>query len=202
MTSAILIPPMGRLEQVLDRERRLIDQSRQGSEAARRELFMTHRDPIAGLVQRMTGDPGIVDDLVQEVFIAAFQNLHRFRGDSKLRTWLHRIAVNKVRSWWDSDRRRNERERENHLRDRERDDPTTPEENVEASEHRARLYRALEELPSTLREAFVVRVIEGLSLKATSELLSIPVSTASYRARRAEELLFEAMGLREKEAAS
>ncbi len=141
----------------------------------------------------MIGDPTVVDDLLQEVFIAAFSNLHSFRGDSQIRTWLYRIATNKVRNWWDSTRRRQHRERR--AAELPEEPSGTPHEDLETREHRERLYQALGSLSPKLREAFVARVIEGLSLQEASEVLEVPISTVSYRTRRAEELLCQALGL-------
>ena len=76
----------------------LLARARRHDPAALRELFELHKDRVAAQIQRMTGQPGAVDDLVQEVFIAAFQHLGSFRGDSQFRTWLYRIATNKVRN--------------------------------------------------------------------------------------------------------
>lgn len=161
--------------------------------AALRELFEDHKDRVAAQIQRMTGDPACVDDLVQEVFIAAFANLASFRGDSQFRTWLYRIATNKVRNWWDSDQRR--RRREQRAVELPDPGPSTPDEDLEAHEHRERLYRAMATLSAKLREAFVARVIEGMSLQEASAALGVPISTVSYRTRRAEDLLCEALGI-------
>ena len=174
--------------------RELIDRARRHDPAAQRALFDLHKDRLAAQVQRMTGNPAAVDDLVQEVFIAAFRNLDGFRGESSLATWLYRIALNQSRKWWDSDRRRRRREQ----RAAERasvDVEITPHEDLEQREHHERLYAALGSLPVKLREAFVARVIEGMSLQEASEALSLPISTVSYRTRRAEELLCAALGV-------
>ncbi len=167
--------------------------ARRHDPAALRELFELHKDRVAAQIQRMTGDPAAVDDLVQEVFIAAFANLGGFRGDSQFRTWLYRIATNKVRNWWDSDQRR--RRREHRAAELPELGPSTPAEELEATEHRERLYRAMATLSNKLREAFVARVIEGMSLQEASEALGVPISTVSYRTRRAEDLLCEALGI-------
>lgn len=171
-----------------------VDAARRGDAAAQASLFETHKHRVAHQVLRMTGDPDAVDDLVQEVFIAAFRRLSDFRGDAQLETWLYRITVNKVRNWYDSGRRRKARE--------VRAAPTTellagdePHEQVEAIEELRRLYDALGSLPATFREAFIARAIEGLSLDDASAKLGVPVSTVSYRARRAEAMLCEALGL-------
>jgi RNA polymerase sigma-70 factor (ECF subfamily) len=171
----------------------VLARAREGHPAAQRALFELHKDRVAAQIQRMTGDPTVVDDLLQEVFIAAFGSLHSFRGDSQVRTWLYRIATNKVRNWWDSTRRR--RRREHVAGELLPDDVGGPQEDLEAREHRERLYQALGELSPKLREAFVARVIEGMSLQDASEALEVPISTISYRTLRAEELLCRALGL-------
>jgi RNA polymerase sigma-70 factor (ECF subfamily) len=174
--------------------RELIDRARRHDPAAQRALFEMHKDRLAAQLQRMTGSPAAVDDLVQEVFIAAFRNLDGFRGESSLPTWLYRIALNQSRKWWDSDRRRRRRE----LRAGERslgEAMSTPHDDLELREHHEQLYAALGSLPAKLREAFVARVIEGMSLQEASEALSLPISTVSYRTRRAEDLLCAALGV-------
>lgn len=171
----------------------LIARARRHDPAAQRELFELHKARVSAQVQRMTGDPASVDDLVQEVFIAAFANLDRFRGDSQVHTWLYRIVANKARNWWDSEQRR--RRRELRATQIPEQSPCTPLEQLEVREHRERLYLALGELSPKLREAFIARVIEGMSLIEASEALEVPVSTVSYRTRRAEELLSQALGV-------
>jgi RNA polymerase sigma-70 factor, ECF subfamily len=176
-----------------DTEAVLLEQARRGDHRAQAALFQAHRDRVAQQVQWMTGDAGSVDDLVQEVFVAAFAGLSSFRGTAKIETWLHAITTNKVRNWWDANRRRTLRELT--AAGHHRDDPTTPEEDLEHREHRERLYDALGSLPDEMREAFTVRAIEHLSLREASETLGIPISTVSYRARRAEQLICEALGI-------
>ncbi len=166
---------------------------RRGDAAAQTEFFARHKDAVARQVMRMSGDAGWVDDLVQEVFIAAFSRFGSFRGDAAVETWLHRITVNKVRNAWDSRRRRLVRES-----DAARPEATehdAPDAEVVASEQLRAFYDALAGLPTKYRSAFVCRVIEEMSLEDTSAELGVPISTVSYRARRAEALLGEALGL-------
>src|SRR5688572_26798255 len=176
----------------LDGKRVLIAAQR-GDAAAQSALFDAHRMAVARRVLKMTGDPASVDDLVQEVFIAAFSALPGFRGDAHLDTWLYRITVNKVRNWWDAQRRR--RGREWQATTVRPEAPNTPEEQIEVVEHRRRLYAALGELPAKFREAFVARAVENMSLQEASDALGVPISTVSYRTRKAEQLLCEALDL-------
>ncbi len=166
---------------------------RRGDAAAQAEFFESHKDAVARQIMRMTGDAGWVDDLVQEVFIAAFSRLGSFRGDAAVGTWLHRITVNKVRNAWDSRRRRLARESEAVRPEVSEHD--APDDEVAAAEQLRQFYAALGELPGKYRDAFVCRVIEELPLEDASAELGVPISTVSYRARRAEALLAKALGL-------
>jgi len=59
-----------------------------------------HQRQVYSLVLRLTGNGAAADDITQETFISAWKHLEKFRGDSSLKTWLLRIAANKVRSYW------------------------------------------------------------------------------------------------------
>jgi RNA polymerase sigma-70 factor (ECF subfamily) len=71
----------------------------------------------------------------------------------------------------------------------------TPEDETDTIEHRRRLYAALGELPDKYREAFTARAIDNLSLQEASARLGVPISTVSYRTRKAEERLCVMLGL-------
>lgn len=195
LTSATLWPAMTSRAAVRDVESAAVLAAAQdGDRAAQAAIFEAYKDRVARQVFRMTGDASSVDDLVQEVFISAFSAIGRFRGDAQLGTWLYTIAANRVRNWWDSQRRR--RRREDIASARTDDDPVaTPEADFEATQQRERLYRALGELPDKLRESFVARAIEGMNLHEASAALGVPISTVSYRTRRAEQLLCTALGI-------
>ncbi len=173
----------------------IITAARRGDAAAQAELFARHHPRVARHILRMTGDAASVDDLVQEVFVAAFGSLGSFRGESQFDTWLHTITSNKVRNWWDARRRREARERRA-VFEADRDAAATgPDETLEQRQQLQAFYTALGELPDKLREAFTARAIEHMSLEDASALLGVPISTLSYRTRRAEELLCQALGL-------
>jgi RNA polymerase sigma-70 factor (ECF subfamily) len=167
--------------------------AQRGDAGAQAALFEAHKHRVARHIVRLTGDPSAVDDLMQEVFIAAFSALPTFRGDAQVDTWLHRIATNKVRNWWDSRRRRQAREQA--VAEFPEQCPETPEEQLAAQEQLKRFYRVLGALPTKFREAFTLRIVERLSLIEVSEILGVPISTVSYRTRRAEQLLCEALDL-------
>lgn len=171
----------------------VLSAAQSGDRAAQSELFHRYRERVARQVLRMCGDPAAVDDIVQDVFIAAFAALPRFRGEARLGTWLYTIATNRVRNFWDASRRR--KRREDVAATHAPDAAETPEQDLVARQQRDRLYAALAALPDKLREAFVARAIEGMNLIDASAALGAPISTVSYRTRRAEQLLCAALGI-------
>ncbi|MGC4120078.1 MAG: sigma-70 family RNA polymerase sigma factor [Myxococcales bacterium] len=74
-------------------ERELIARAQEGDAAAYGELVARHRDRIYQLAHRMSGNRAVAEDLVQDTFLRAYQQLATFRGDSSFFTWLYRIAV-------------------------------------------------------------------------------------------------------------
>lgn len=191
--SSVTLPRAMAIQDDEAEEASILAAAQRGEKAAQSKLYLRYRDRVARQLLRMVGDPAAVDDLVQEVFIAAFTALPRFRGDAQLTTWLYAIATNRTRNWWDSQRRR--RRREDIAANQPPEEPHSPEADVEAQQQRARLYAALGQLPDKLREAFVARAIEGMNLIDASAALDAPISTVSYRTRRAEQLLCAALGI-------
>lgn len=170
----------------------ILSAAKRGDRKALAQIFFAHQGRIASQLRRLTGNPAASDDLLQEVFLAAFAALHHFRGDAKLSTWLHSIACNKVRNWWraQNHHRHYEAEWNDHAQG---SSFTTPEDICMLDEHRERFYEALAQLPEPFREAFTARLIEGMSLHEAAQALGIPTSTVSYRTRRAEKLLCQAL---------
>src|SRR5215831_9986303 len=79
-------------------EAALISRCTRGDEAACAELVATHERMVFGLAMHLLSDRDEALDLSQEVFLRVFRTLHRFRGQSSLRTWIYRIAVNQARN--------------------------------------------------------------------------------------------------------
>lgn len=172
----------------------VIAAARAGDRVALGIIFDGYKHMLARWILRMTGDVASVDDLVQEVFVAAFSALPRFRGEASIRSWLRAIATNRVRNWWEAQRRRQSRESqaEGWVADRVVE---LPDADLEAKRERDRFYRALGSLPHALREAFVARALEGMDLREASAALQVPISTVSWRTRKAEAMLCESLGL-------
>ena len=80
------------------REATLVQRCAEGDEAACAELVAEHQRMVVQLAMNLLGDRDEALDLSQEVFLRVFRTIHRFRGQSSLRTWIYRIAVNQARN--------------------------------------------------------------------------------------------------------
>jgi len=89
-----------------DTDQDLVLQSQNGNPAAFETLIRNHQRMIHSLTFRMTGSPADAEDLAQETFIRAYEQIGTFRGTSKFSTWLYRIAVNTCLNWRQNEARR------------------------------------------------------------------------------------------------
>ncbi len=147
---------------------------------------------VYAVAMRMMGDPHEAEEVLQDTFISACKNIHRFEGRSALNTWLHRIATNaalmRLRK-----RKTKEVSLDSPIESLDGDDIPRqiedwafyPADLVLDSETRDVLEQAIATLPDTLRTVFVLREIEGYSTAETAEMLNISVSAAKVRLHRA-----------------
>ena len=163
-------------------EAELIARCRAGERAAFERLYRDQRRIVAATLYRVMGDRGELDDLVQEVFVIAFRGLERFRGESKISTWLYRICINVALG-----RLRTKSRRPPPLQLTEpaesapEDSPDTPERLLERREDVAKVYRALDQLSPKKRVVLVLHEIEGLDLKEIAEIVGAPQVTVRTR---------------------
>lgn len=124
-------------------------------------------------------------DAAQETFIAAYRNLSKFRGEAKVSSWLHRIAVNqclttkrraKTRSEDFLDEDKNEEERYFVTPEK-----LSPSRTTEANERLTLVRQAVTSLPSDLRQIIVMKEFEEMTFQEISETLEVPLSTVKSR---------------------
>jgi len=172
-------------------ETRLIARVLAGDRRAGRELYDAHAPRVFRLVYRLCGDDDLAQEFTQEVFIRAFDRLDRFRGDSALSTWLHRIAVTVTSNGMRKVRR---------LRDRESAiEPELPAgpgaDGVERSEPdlRSRMREAIDALPEIYRTTLVMHDIEGYTHTEIARILDVPEGTCKSRLSAARAQLRRAL---------
>ncbi|MBZ5498436.1 MAG: sigma-70 family RNA polymerase sigma factor [Acidobacteriia bacterium] len=164
------------------------------------EIFKRYHSMVFSLTIRILGDREEALDVSQEVFFSVFRKLHRFRGESSLKTWIYRIAINRASNrcrWWNRLRRRGTVSLDEHLSN---DDSrtlseslesagNTPEEALLLQEKRLEIERSLQGLPVQQRVAVIMRDVEGLSYEEIAELLRISLGTVKSRIARGREEL-------------
>lgn len=150
------------------------------------ELYRAHAATVARWASRLAGPTADVDDLVQEVFMAA--SASHFRQEAQVTTWLYRITARTVFRW----RRRNSwwsrlvRLNEEHA-DRWADPRNTPEATAALSQQVRLLYRVLDELSDKDREALILHELEGLTGPQIAELWGATDNAVWVRLHRARQ---------------
>ncbi len=165
---------------------------RRGDDSAFDRIVERHSAEVAALANRLLGWPGDVDDVVQEVFLAAFLGLKRFRGECRLRTWLFAITVNECRTFR---LRRHRRLPAAIVAGVEAADPGPGGDKAAMDqETSARVRRAVQGLPQKYREVTVLRYLQGLDTQEICELLGLTVNAMQVRLNRARKKLKEHLG--------
>ena len=153
-------------------ERELVERARKGETGAFRELVERHKKNVYYLALDLTGNHYDAEDLSQEVFIKAYQNIGDFRSDGKMSSWLYRIAVNTNINMY---RRKSHRARKTHdsLDDLSptqehaisRRSDSSPEQTAEAGMIQEHIDKAMDKLTPRERSMFVLRHYNDLPLR-------------------------------------
>ncbi len=171
-------------------EDEILQRAQQGDLNAFHRIYQAYRRPLFTFIYRMTGHRQDAEDLLQEVFVKAYQRLGSFRGNSHLSTWLFSIAKNETISFLRREARRNGvamRTEANTGWENESPVPTSGDPEDEVLEHETErvLQEALASLPETYRAAFVLGVVEGLPYEEVGKILGCTVPNVKSRVFRA-----------------
>jgi RNA polymerase sigma-70 factor, ECF subfamily len=167
-----------------------------GAEDAYEVLIQRFQQPVYSLVCRLLNDPSDAPDIVQEVFLKVFRNVGSFRGNSSLKTWVYRIAVNEAynhRRWFGRHQRQevalsSEAGTLNYAGSMA-DPGRSPFEQAADHETRALVEQALEKLNPKFRAAVVLRDIEDLSYEDIATVLDVSLGTVKSRITRGRDAL-------------
>ena len=149
---------------------------KRGEGPAFRELFDRYKNPIYGFVKRRVDDPGRAEEITQDVFMALVQSRNGYEVRSSFRTYLYRIAMNRVAS--------------EHRKNKEESDPP----DVAASSELSVVQQvrdALEKIEPEQKQVVMLREYEGLSYQEIAEVLKVPVGTVRSKLFRAKLALRE-----------
>ncbi len=179
-------------------EAELVARARQRDEAAICSLMQANNRRLYRLARGILRNDGEAEDVVQETYVRAFTHLAEFRGDSSLATWLARIAMNEALG-------RLRRQRPSveltslppgaleaqiiqFPHSAQSDDP---EKSMAQREIQHVVEHAIDELPEAFRIVFITRVIEGMNVEETAEILGLKPETVKTRLHRARAMLRE-----------
>ena len=167
-----------------------------GQEGAYETLILRFEQPVFSIVNRLLDDPADAADVVQEVFLKVFRNIAAFRGDSSLKTWIYRIAVNEARNHrrWFGRHRGKEIGMESPgdsrgVGDWLADPGRSPYEVTLGHELESLVEAGLKQVNPNFRAALVLREIEGLSYEEIAVVLEISLGTVKSRILRGREAL-------------
>lgn len=174
---------------------------------AMREECVAHLDSLFGAALRMTGDRQDAEDLVQDTFVKAIRNLHRYREGGSCKAWLFKILTNAYIDRYRKARRSPipvelEEEGRTGLYDRSLEPPgeeAAPAFDLsDLEEYLGRFVadevkRAVDGLPEIFRTAIALRDMQGFSYQEIADMLEIPIGTVMSRLFRGRQLLQESL---------
>ncbi|MDC1311211.1 RNA polymerase sigma factor RpoE [Burkholderiales bacterium] len=179
-----------------EKDSNLVQRVQRGDKVAFEMLFTKYQRRVSRLVSRFVRSDAEVEDIVQESFIKAYRALASFRGDSAFYTWLYRIAVNTAKNHLVSASKRpisltqfEKSDDDDFEEDRFMSDTSTPESELITKQIAETVNKTMDELPADLREAIMLREIEGMSYEDIAEAMGCPIGTVRSRIFRAREAI-------------
>jgi RNA polymerase sigma-70 factor (ECF subfamily) len=178
----------------LTNETELIEQLKQGDEAAFKTIVEQWKDMVYNTILGIVQNETEAEDLAQDVFIKVFEKINTFKGDSKFSTWLYRIATTTA---LDHLRSKKRKKRFGFLQslgggnDEKEAIPDFhhPGVSLDNKERAAVLFKAIESLPENQKTAYTLHKLEGLSYRDVSEVLNTTVSAVESLMSRANQNL-------------
>lgn len=176
-------------------ELELIQGLRQGDEAAFKYMVETYQDRVYNTAIGIVQNAEDAEDVAQEVFIQVYRSIHSFKGESKLSTWLYRIATTRA---LDLLRSRKSKKRfgfmqrlfgDNNEPVHEIPDFNHPGVAMDRKENAAKLFRAIAQLPENQKTAFTLHKLEDLSYQEVADVMETSVPAVESLMHRAKQNL-------------
>jgi len=159
------------------------------------ELVRRHQNPVYAMCVRLLGSTSMAEEVAQDVFVAVYRNLDRFRGEARFRTWLYRVVVNHCKN------KQAYLARRHHKRHESMDKPTEleegsvmrelpspnpgPEDATLAAERRRIMEKGLAQLGEEHRTVIVMADLQGMPYGEIAETLGVKTGTVKSRLHRA-----------------
>lgn len=158
-------------------------------------LIEAYQGPLFNLAFRMTGSYSDADDLTQEIFIKAYQNLHQYDQKKKYFTWLYTIGINLIRNDLNKKARDHARQTENHLlAESQAQENSSGEGDLVSAERLGRLEKNMQQLPVDLREAILLKYHQDLTFEEVAIITGDTPGAVKMRIYRGLKQLKQLMG--------
>jgi len=174
------------VEDEAERDRERVRAVLDGDHEAFAELVGRHQKLVAGVAWRYGVPRGEIEDMVSEVFIKAYRNLHRYRPDHPFSTWLYRLAANHV---VDHGRRARKERGRTEMPEQLVDPAAGPTERTLDRERAQAVREALDAVPAHYRETLFLVYIEGMKIDEASRTSGLPPGTIKTRLMRGRQAL-------------
>jgi len=168
------------------------------------ELVAKYDRKIFNLIYRLVGDPEEAADLTQDTFVNAYKAFRHFRGDARVYTWLHQIAINLCKNYFKQRSRLRQYEAESLDAPLEGDEEAlgrdipdwsaSPQRVIEQRELQTHIQKAIQSLPEEYRMVVVLRDIQGFSYQEIAQIANISLEAVKSRIFRAREMLRRKLG--------
>jgi RNA polymerase sigma-70 factor (ECF subfamily) len=176
----------------------LVRRARARDEAAIRAIMQANNRRLYRIARGILRNDSEAEDVVQEAYVRAFTHLESFRGDSSLTTWLSRIAMNEAlgrlrrqRPSVDWSTLETGAQNAQIIQFPVSAISEDPEKSMAQREIQHVVEQAVDELPEAFRIVFITRVIEGMNVEETAEILDLKPETVKTRLHRARTMLRE-----------
>jgi len=168
---------------MLDDDFSLIKKFNEGEESAFRVLVARHKEKVRNLIYLILGNAEHIEDISQNVFIAVYKNLKKFRYQAQFSTWLHRITINKCRD------HQRKAKLKNILIGFAKDDEelNLPVDFKDDFDVQELVRKSVASLPEKLKAPLILKDFEGYSYQDIAEILNSEVGTIKSRIFRARE---------------
>lgn len=174
----------------------IVQRVQAGDKKAYNLLVAKYQRRVSRLLTRMVKNQEDIDDVVQDTFIKAYRAIGNFRGESAFYTWIYRIAINTAKNHLVTQNRRpttlndsNDDDSETFEDNSALSNIDTPESLMQTKQIGQAVNDAMAALPDDLREAIIMREIDGLSYEEIASAMDCPIGTVRSRIFRAREAI-------------
>ena len=183
-----------------DSDNDIVKRVQQGDKEAYNILVLRYQHKVCDIAFKYVNNYVDANDVAQEAFIRAYRAIHNFRGESAFFTWLYRIVINTAKSFLEQNQK--------HRYSVDIDAPDfdsqqdvrgllvtheSPDSLIESEELQRVIMQAMNELPTDLKRAIVLREVDGLSYEDIAAVMDSPIGTVRSRIFRARQFIEDKM---------